>query len=113
MYQFALVKMLHNIKENKWHPIFYYDSPFPGGLGEDSINNKVIRYKSKGHHTTGFDKREDAVNSANGLINQLKAQHDTVTAEIDPSEDLPWDGEEIPTDTQLRQFPALKQTTPQ
>jgi len=106
MYQFALVKMLHNTQTNRWHPIFYYDSPLPGGFDEGSINNKALRYKSKGHHTTGFDNRPAAVDSANELISQLKEQqHDTVTVEIDEKDDLIWADDEMPTDVQLRPFP--------
>lgn len=47
---FALVKIVHNVKDEKWHPIFYYDSPFPGPVEKQ----KVMRYKSKGHHTGGL-----------------------------------------------------------
>ncbi len=110
MYQFALVKMLHNTITKRWHPIYYLDNPLPGGFGEDSVNLKMLRYKSKGHHTTGFDNRPDAVNCAEQLISQLKEQGDTVTVEIGEVEDLIWDDENMPTDIQLRPFPQ-KQTT--
>jgi len=103
MYQYALVQMLHNNKENKWHPIFYYDSPLPGGFEEGSINNTTIRYKSKGHHTHGFDIRDKAVESAKELEAQLKAQGDTVTVNIDT--DIEWDGEDTPTDHVLLPYP--------
>lgn len=109
MYQLALVKMLHNIEAKKWHPIFYYDKPFPGGFKDGGINDAVIRYKSKGHHTTGFDKREDAVKSANELIDTLRNRdHDTVLVEIDEKDDILWDGKEIPADTQLRPISLVK-----
>lgn len=111
MYQFALVKMLHNTVTKRWHPIFYYDSPLPGGFGEGFINNKLLRYKSKGHHTSGFDKREDALRSSQELIAQLKELHDTVTIEIDEKDDLVWDDNDIPIDIQLRPMPLKEATT--
>lgn len=57
MYQLALIKMLHHTKENWFHPIYYYESPLLGPISEQ----KILRYKSKGHHTTGFSERTAAV----------------------------------------------------
>lgn len=106
MYQFALVQMLHNTKTDTFHPIYYYDSPMAGGFGERTLNNDIIRYKSKGHHTAGFTDRVDAIKSVDELVVKLKEMHDTVTVEIDT--DLIWDGEDIPTDHQLRPYPIVK-----
>jgi hypothetical protein len=103
MYQFALIQMLHNQKQDTYHPIFYYDTPLPGGFEEGSINNEVIRYKSKGHHTTGFKTRPEAVVSAMELLVKLEEQHDTVTLNIE--KDIEWDGEDIPADIQLMPMP--------
>ena len=58
----ALVMMLKNTKENTYHPIMYFESPFPGGFESDG-NQKLIRYKSKGHRTTGFLNRQDAIDT--------------------------------------------------
>lgn len=92
-----LIMMLHNVKENRWHPIFYRENPFPGSESEQTVR----RFRSVGHHTVGFDERQKAMDSiTNGLIPQLKAQYSEVYAELD--NDLIWDGEEIPADNQLR-----------
>lgn len=100
MYQFALVKMLHNLKENTFHPIFYYESPLPGPI-EDQ---KVLRFKSKGHRTEGFKERPLAVESVSELEKQLKEQGDRVRIEIEEKDDIPWDGEGVPTDMQIRPY---------
>ena len=96
----ALVMMLKNTKENKWHPIFYFESDFPGGP-DSMLNDTVIRYKSKGHHTTGFKSREEAVSSINdSLVNQIKSCGYIPNLEIDS--DIEWDGEDTPADVQIR-----------
>lgn len=100
---FALIQMLHNNKENKWHPIFYYDSPLPGGFEDGSLNSEMLRYKSKGHHTQGFDNREAALTSAQDLEKQLIEQHNIVT--VNTKEDIEWDGEDIPSDQVLFPYP--------
>jgi hypothetical protein len=95
----ALIKILHNTKLNKWHPIFYFESPLPGGGIED-----LVRYKSNGHHTTGFDTRELAVKNINeNLINQIKdSTIFTPLLEIEEKTDIDWNGDNIPADMQVR-----------
>ena len=44
----TVIATLHNDKTDRWHPIFFVESPLPG----DCL---AVRYKSKGHHTDGFD----------------------------------------------------------
>lgn len=96
----ALVMMLKNTSTQRYHPIFYLESPLPGGPESDS-NQKLIRYKSKGHHTTGFDTRELALNRINSeLIDQIKSIGYTVNLELEV--DLEWDGLETPADQQIR-----------
>lgn len=96
----ALVMMLHNTTENKYHPIFYLESPLPGGM-ESEGNQNLIRYKSKGHHTTGFETRDKAIESVNNeLIGQIKSIGYIPNLELD--EDLSWDGKDIPADQQIR-----------
>lgn len=106
MYQFALIKMLHNEKDKTYHPIFYYDSPLPGPMDSEA-NTKIMRYKSKGHHTEGFDTRDKAVTYANELKTRMETEfHDTVQIEIDEADDLIWNGEGIPGDVLIRLFPT-------
>lgn len=96
----ALVMMLKNIKENTYHPIMYLESLFAGGF-ESEGNQKVIRYKSKGHRTNGFTERQDAVNSIEKEIqSKLKQMGYNLNKELDG--DLEWDGINIPADVQIR-----------
>lgn len=98
----ALVKMLKNTETNRFHPIFYFESPLPGGF-ESETNQKLVRYKSKGHHTSGFDTREAAYASASSeLVAQIKSAGYSPILELDEKDDLLWDGKEMPTDHQLR-----------
>lgn len=96
----ALVMMLKNTSTNRFHPIFYYENFFPGGLDADA-NKNLIRYKSKGHHTAGFDSRETAMESIhNDLVDKIKGQGYTPNLELET--DLEWDGQGIPADNQIR-----------
>lgn len=96
----ALVMMLHNTSTNKFHPIFYLESPLPGGPDAEG-NQSLIRYKSKGHHTFGFSDRNEALLSINNeLIEQINSIGYTPALELD--NDLSWDGTGIPADQQIR-----------
>jgi hypothetical protein len=96
----ALIKMLKNEKQNTYHPIMYFENMFPGG-DESEGNQKFIRYKSKGHHTSGFINRNDALNSIEiELVEHLKDIGYNVNKEL--NEDIIWDGVGIPADVQIR-----------
>jgi hypothetical protein len=87
-----IVAMLRNTKLNRWHPILYLENPLPGMGFEADGNNKLVRHKSKFHHTAGFEKRDEAITAAADLIKQSGG---TKTA-LD--EDILWNGEDIPAD---------------
>ena len=89
--------MLKNTNNGTFHPIMYFESPLPGPENE----NSVTRYKSKGHHTSGFESREKALEEANNIEVKLKETlYSSVTKELEG--DLEWDGEGIPADIQIR-----------
>lgn len=77
-----IVCMLHNMKLDRYHPIFFRMSPLPGNP------DKLIRYKSAGHHTDGFASREEAIASTED--ERFK------DFELDFGSDFEWDGEDIP-----------------
>ncbi len=47
-----VIAMLHNSASGRWHPIVFSEALLPGP------DRTVVRHKSKGHHTTGFDSKE-------------------------------------------------------
>lgn len=97
----ALIMMLHNLPQNTYHPILYFESFFPGGADSEG-NMKLKRFKSKGHHTKGFTSRQDAVNHIQtDLEPKVKNMGYKVNVEIEEA-DLVWDGTEVPIDVQLR-----------
>lgn len=96
----ALVMMLKNTKENTYHPIMYFESPFPGGF-DSEINQKTVRYKSKGHRTNGLVERKEAIETISTEIEQkLIEMGYNVNIELD--DDIEWDGLDIPADVQIR-----------
>ena len=89
----ALIMMLFNLKEETYHPILYFEHPFPGEC------DNLYRFRSKGHRTIGFKDRQDALNSIEiELVERLPNYK--IYKDLDG--DLPWDGEGIPADNQLR-----------
>jgi hypothetical protein len=90
----ALVMMLKNLSTNTFHPIMYFESP-PSG------NEKLIKYKSKGHRTNGFSDRQQAIDSIDTEIaGKLKEMGYHLNKELDV--DVEWNGEGIPADIQIR-----------
>lgn len=75
---------LHNLKMNRYHPIVFREAPQPsykeGGL---------MRSKSIGHHSEGFDTREEAIEDCQRKAKEMKA-------ELCIEKDFTWDGEGVP-----------------
>jgi len=81
--------MLRNLTENKFHPILFSEYPMSGP--DDS--NKPVRMKSFGHHTTGFDTREEAIANMDEFMEKEPA---IIRKQTDVEDDIVWNGEEIP-----------------
>jgi hypothetical protein len=98
---YSLIVMLFNTNLKRWHPMVYFEAPFPGPL-EDQ---KVLRLKSKMHHTTGFKTREEALESAEKLKNDVK--ENTLFGKVmeELEFDMLWGGMDLPVDIMIRPFP--------
>jgi len=79
-----IVANLHNTKTDRYHPILFDERPLPGGGGP-------TRHKSRGHHTEGFDTREEAIAECHRMVENLDCGGRLCIAK-----DFPWDGEETP-----------------
>ena len=73
--------ILQNTQTGRFHPIIFRPGPTPGSSGKEDIQ----RYKSKGHHTEGFDTIEEA----EADIKETPGLHDMGCR-------WKWDGEDIP-----------------
>lgn len=87
MYLNPVYAVLHNTKLNRWHPILFAESPLPGNP------RNLVRHKSRGHHTNGFESREEAIANAKEGAAQIACTRFVLQA------DIPWDGEGIPAMT--------------
>jgi hypothetical protein len=96
----ALIMMLFNSKDQTYHPILYFEHPFPGGNPED-----LFRFRSKVHRTIGFNIRQDALDSIETELVQKLVGYKIYK---DLNEDLIWDGDDIPADNQLRGINQLR-----
>ncbi len=81
-----VVAILKNDKTGRWHPIVYREAPIPGDVGPR-------RWKSKMHHTAGFDDREGALDDAVALCGRL-APMAVGPVHHSLEDDLQWTGEE-------------------
>lgn len=72
--------VLRNTATDRFHPIVFYPSPRPSEAGES-----VVRHRSKGHHTAGFDTLDEAI----AFINARPTWRHTRLV-------WAWDGEGIP-----------------
>lgn len=91
-----VVALIYNLKLDRWHPAVYVEADLPGPAHSD----KPTRHRSKGHHTEGFKKREDALAEMVSIVKKIKDAKlsDTGSAAMDAANDLQWDGESIPAD---------------
>lgn len=75
----STIGMLHNTETNRFHPILFHESPRPSG--------GPMRSKSSGHHTVGFDTREEALKY---IDTDLGTRHPGFHRCLE--RDFPWDG---------------------
>lgn len=92
--------MLFNTATKTYHPILYFEKPFPDLESEG--NRKLIRYKSKGHRTNGFTDRQEAIDSIDKEMSADKLKELGYRRNLELEGNLDWDGLDIPADVQLR-----------
>jgi hypothetical protein len=80
-----VISLLLNTQTNRWHPILFVEHPLPGP-GIPGLQ----RHKFYGHHTLGFDTREQAEAHVRELADKI--QHPRIV--LDPP--FHWDGTGIP-----------------
>ncbi|MCP4528513.1 MAG: hypothetical protein GY833_21755 [Aestuariibacter sp.] len=105
-----VILMLKNAMTNKYHPTFYWECPPPSGQLGDGL-----RWKSKGHHTTGFASRENAVASAMALVeaNHAKLEVGSVYYELGQENDIEWSGGNVPADVTVFDLTELTKYEPE
>ncbi len=74
---------LVNTKTGRHHTLVFRPAPFPGGGTQP-----VLRYKTLGHHTVGFDTRSESMTHAHELADPRGWEVVDV--------DYEWDGEGVP-----------------
>lgn len=90
-----LAGMIRDSHTGRFHPVILKESPLPGPPSDD----KPVRFKSHGHHTTGFESRDDAIASiVNEMAQQLPGLR-YLTDLGDSDKDMKWDSskEGLPT----------------
>jgi hypothetical protein len=85
-----VVANLHNTKTNRYHPILFRESPLPSA----STGSSLMRHKSIGHHTDGFDTRDEALSYCEKMARDLETEAGGVRLCLD--RDFAWDGEDVP-----------------
>ena len=83
-----IIAMLLNTTTNRFHPILFQERPLPSSYEENS--DSPVRHKSKGHHSTGFDTRVEAISECNRMAEQLKEDNPRFFLDTD----FNWDEDE-------------------
>ena len=86
-----IVGLIHNLKLDQWHPVYFRENPAPSSDGTELAQ----RYKSGGHQTTGFNTREEGLEAAEKLAVAIEDQS-IGPVSLALEKDFPWDGEDIP-----------------
>ena len=86
-----VVAMLLNCKTNRWHPIYFRYAPLPG----PPTDEKPSRHKSGGHHTEGFDTRQEALDHAD-LLAKTVYNETGQKPRLALDHNILWDGEDVP-----------------
>jgi hypothetical protein len=79
-----IIANLHNTKTDRYHPILFTERPLPGGSGP-------VRHKSVGHHTVGFDTRDEAIAECRKM-----SENPDCGGRLCVEKDFEWDGEGTP-----------------
>jgi hypothetical protein len=79
-----IIANLHNTKTDRYHPILFEERQLPGGGGP-------TRHKSRGHHTVGFDTRDEAIAECVKM-----SENPDCGGRLCVEKDFPWDGEGVP-----------------
>lgn len=80
-----IIAMIHNQKLDRYHPVIFRDYP------HSADTSTMWRFKSSGHHTSGFETRQDALDN---IHNDLVSRLDMPLLKLDY--DYEWDGLGIP-----------------
>lgn len=88
--------VLQNVATGRFHPIFFRVAPMPSGADSDA---GMLRYKSKMHHTEGYDTHEDAIVYGKKLCTENNWTWDDRV--------IGWTGEGIPAMVEWFQNPPV------
>lgn len=88
-----VIGIVHNVKANRWHPVYFQRYPMPGGMEQTNLT----RYRSGGHHTVGFASREEAVHVAKTGIAPRLRNICAGPVSFALEKDFLWNGDDIPT----------------
>lgn len=86
-----IIRILHAADTGRYHPTWYSLRPLPG----PATPSKAVRYKSRGHHTAGFEDLESARADAAELESVLEERGEFVAHEDYPVRELASAGTDI------------------
>ena len=82
-----LAGMIHDTHTGRFHPVILKESPLPGPPSPD----KPVRFRSHGHHTTGFGSRDDAIASIRDEMAPKLKNLRYLAVLGNPAKDMIWD----------------------
>ena len=79
--------ILHDVTTGRYHVAFFEETPFPGAI-PNVEDTKVVRLKSKMHHTSGAATLEEAKRHLDELVQRIELPEENIFREP-----LDWDGQ--------------------
>jgi hypothetical protein len=105
------ISILHNIKENRFHPIYYRYSPMPGSMRDHTKGirgqEEMVRWKSGGHHTEGFRTWAQTMEYFDNMLKKFSDRYH-MPVYYDKKDIQKWDGEEVPATQIVLALSGLK-----
>ena len=91
-----LVTIAHNEQTGKYHPFVWYNSPAPSEDGTEPFT----RFKSKMHHTGGFETEEEARAEIPKVAQIVRERFGLATIRTDAVIRMTWGPNEVPAAVQ-------------
>lgn len=87
-----IITIEKNIVTGRFHPFVWRYAPAPSS----ELSEPIQRYKSKMHHTAGFDTEQEARESIPGLVNVVRAHYGEACLRTEHVGQMTWQPGEVP-----------------
>lgn len=87
-----IITIERNEKTGRFHPFAWYEAPMPSSNGDEPVQ----RFKSKCHHTAGFDNEDAARAEIPRFSGIIRERFGLATVRADRIGQMTWEPSEVP-----------------